>query len=774
MVNFQNNPEGWLKEAIIKPEKKLAFFVGAGISRDSNLPDFFEFSKEFVGGICPINWGREDSICKTLRPEVLLQVVQEIHKDRTLDFYGVLESNHPNANHFFLALALQKGHCIFTTNVDTLIEQASAMLGFPCKPLVHETDYKSFRERQDKEKSWVNFDSQLFKLHGSIENELYDVGPEKYSSIRFTLDRVGLGLAKEQREILSICLQERDFVFLGYSGNDHFSVHPVLLQTKTDQKTYWFKFRKDPVHIEFDQGIGYFRSHLKRLLDTALDGTPTMQDWEEISILEVLSKREQSFLVNSNSSQIIKEILGEVIGETNSPDQLKARDYIDNFYKGIYTNPIFSLPDWTKTITDFERHLCASMLLIRVRDFKEAEKQLKIAESYIKDSREQAAIEKLRATTFSVTRLLSKIKSSENDLKLAIKRFEKQGDLVAMFEAYLELANLMRIDRKFDSAKETLSKIERALIESEPKFKEQKRSYDWPRLMAHLFFLQGLVYGLGQRGSITDKINGINYCDKSDEFAYQAGDVARRAAALNARGLIIYQLAERSSGLLQEAEASLDNAFALHIRIGDPHRSFQPLRNRLLVQRLRTVGSKLHAKDHWLNEAQKDCDRAQKRLSQMSISGDEISADKNEIDYRQAQILGLKGNKEGARNLFQKVLEYWEGKNNLHQQARIWQDLLSLADSWEETSDCIQPLLTIIESLFGSEKERASYKNDLLRLENIRDMLIDAYIKAHDHKNQEYLRKIVTLMEQGRKIAEELGEENLSREFKIWSSRPPE
>lgn len=155
----------------------------------------------------------------------------------------------------------------------------------------------------------------------------------------------------------------------------------------------------------------------------------------------------------------------------------------------------------------------------------------------------------------------------------------------------------------------------------------------------------------------------------------------------------------------------------------------------------------------------------------MNIGSGEPSADMIEVEYRQAQVFGLKGEKDEARRLFQEVLVYWKGKNNQHQQARIWQDLLSLADNWTEDKECIRNLLLIIESLFKSEKEQKNYKNDLLRLENIRDMLIDAYLKAYEHKDRECLEKIVSLMDQGRRIAEELGEENLSQDFRIWSSK---
>lgn len=62
MTSFRNDPEGWLKEAIVKPEKKLVFFVGAGISIDSGLPNFLKFSSDFISSICPSNLEKKKSI----------------------------------------------------------------------------------------------------------------------------------------------------------------------------------------------------------------------------------------------------------------------------------------------------------------------------------------------------------------------------------------------------------------------------------------------------------------------------------------------------------------------------------------------------------------------------------------------------------------------------------------------------------------------------------------------------------------------------------------
>jgi len=792
MKCFESDPEGWLKDTIVNPEKELAFFVGAGISRDSGLPDFFEFSSEFIRSICPIDLDKNttDEICNRLRPEVLLQVIYQVHKDRILDFYKSLNSNLPNANHFFLALALSRGHCIFTTNVDTLIEQACRILKVPCNPIINEKQYRVFIEKQSKNTSGINFRSQLFKLHGSIGRSMKDeliqriipdeldiakLKTKKYKSIRFTLDRVGLGLTDNQERVLSECLRDRDFVFLGYSGNDHFSVHPLLLKVNSDQIIYWLKFQKDQFLLNYIKDIGYLRSLKKELLDKALDGTSLVVKWEDISILEVLSKRENSYLIKGESSWIINNLLEQIISTSPDPTIIKIPKYLDELPKGKTPKPQFYIPRWVKDITTFERHICAAKLFLTMRDLNRIDIQLKCAQDYARYDREKAEVEKLRAMKFSLTRQLGIIKSSEEDLLNALHRFEQQRDFIGIIESYLELSNIKRIDRSynyFEYCNEMLDKAEKELIKNKSKFQEQNRAYDWPRLMAYLFHQRGLI--LGQKGTITDKLDAIFYCEEAYDLAYQAGDITRRAAALNARGLFIYQLAEKSGGLLQEAEISLDNALALYSRIGDPRSSFQPSRNRLLINRLRSNKSRLYARDHWLSEMEKDCNRSRNYLTQVGLSDDEPSRDMIEVDYRQAQLFGFKGNKIEACTLFRKVLIYWEKKNDLHQQARIWQDLLSLADDWEEDQDCLRHLLAIIRSLLQSENERKGYKNDLVRLENIRDMLIDAYVKAYEYKDLDCLSKIVALMDQGKKIADDLGEEYLSQDFKIWSSEHPE
>lgn len=752
-MGFQKNPSDLLYEAITAPKKKLAFFVGQGVSINSGLKDYRGFSEQFLCSVGPANWADKNNrdirlISERLRPEVLLQVIQQVYGDNILEFLGVLDIGIPNPNHYFLALALLKGHCIFTTNVDTFIERACENLGVAYMSMFYMEHYKDFLNKQP-----LDFSSKLFKLHGSIEPN--ETRLEKYESIRFALDRVGLGLDENTRETLSTCLQERDFIFLGSSGNDFFNVHPELLRLDSDQKIYWFKFRPNPLSLECISNSRNFRTERDELLKEASKDLLS-EKWKDISLLDILIRWEsRSFLIEGNSNFAIEDILKKLASSNVSPVYQKLNNKLKNFAKDqwLISEQESFASSWIVDITDFKRHLCSAMLFIRLRDFTKADQELKIADEYAKDDWEKAKVDLLRSTTYSIIRRIGKEKPRKEDILKAMEKFQIQCDLVSMIEEHLELANIIRIERNFSVALEELDKIEKELVVIKPELQKQKKTYEWPRLMANLFFLRGLVYGLGSKEIFKDKIIGLECFDKASDFASQAGDVARKAAILNARGLIIYQLAERTNVMLREAETSFNEALVLNSKIGDPLSCFHPSHNLLLVHRLRSLRDRPIISNYWLKKAWEESNRAQDYLNQIKTGSCEPIIYQIELDFRKAQLMGLKKETDKANREFKKVLDYCEGKNDIHQQARIWQELLSLAKDLKEIKNCLSHLLNTIELLFQSKEEQDKYENDLLLFENIMDMLIDAYDKANEIKDQEYLNKIKKLMHRGEVIS---------------------
>ena len=249
--SLTSDPVQGLFDAIQNPAKPLGFFVGAGVSIGSGLPSFFDFERGLVRPLVPASFAEgerdtdESVVLQMLRPEVLVQVLTQVYQDRVLYFYERLEGGFPNPNHAYLALALRAGHCVFTTNVDTLIEDACEQFGVTPRVLVDESDYERFVKCPEADPSGC-----LFKLHGSINHRA--AGLERYRSIRFSLNQVGRGVFPPIRRVLADCLRTRDFVFMGYSANDHFSVQPVLVEEQTDRRTFWFKFQQSSERIVAD------------------------------------------------------------------------------------------------------------------------------------------------------------------------------------------------------------------------------------------------------------------------------------------------------------------------------------------------------------------------------------------------------------------------------------------------------------------------------------------------------------------------------------------
>jgi hypothetical protein len=355
---------------------------------------------------------------------------------------------------------------------------------------------------------------------------------------------------------------------------------------------------------------------------------------------------------------------------------------------------------------------------------------------------------------------------------------------VHMVEACLELANLQRIDRMFDLAMKTLDEAEDVL--KKPDFSNPRTAYDMNRLMAQMLHYRGLVLGLGLSGEIDNKLKGIDYCNRALDYANQAGDIERKAAILNACGLINYQLAEKAYNrimvagssssdqfnepivnYLQEAESSLYESLALYARLLDPRRSFQPLRNLMLVHLLRAEHSNPLDRDRWYKEALNDVKRGQRYLEQVNIGSSESSGDKIELDFRQAHILGKLGYKEDARSGQKTVLSHWEDKNDKHQQARSWLELLDLAEDETMMRECAYKLVEIVGIILNSPEERMRYKKDRLRLENHWKMLNNANFAARKIMDRDCFCKIAELSKFGQKIAEDLEDENLIRKFCI-------
>lgn len=305
-------------------EGKIAFFVGAGISKDppSNLLLGDELKNNTIDVFCrEISKNERKKIPESvggLRPEVILQIIHEEIGDRALDILDILKSDNPNQNHFFLAKAIDYGNTIITTNFDNLIEYACIREGF--EPSVYFND-EGF-ERWFEEKGDNNKNGGIFKIHGTLEEiHVTSVGiaiKNRKDTIIATLNQVGRGLSQEKSNVLEHFLKKKDMVFIGYSGLDDFDIYPKMFQTESEKKIFWLE------HVEnaYCKVISLYE--IRKRKNDHID--------------KLLANRSSSFRIVCDTRKIIKDLWKEAdFGNFPSCKKniMDHADYFVEFAKNI-------------------------------------------------------------------------------------------------------------------------------------------------------------------------------------------------------------------------------------------------------------------------------------------------------------------------------------------------------------------------------------------------------------------------------------------------------
>lgn len=217
---------------------EATFFAGAGISAPppSRLPLAAGLVASLIEPVLrplALPTGLARSIVRALvrlRPEVITDVLLEhLGADAARPLLQTLHAP-PNAWHGFLAAALGAGCSVVTTNFDTLIEKAAAVIGAR-----HDTVAGTAIGEDAAEPS------VLFKIHGSIGGNSGDA----LASIALAVRQVGLGLSLPQTQLLGALLESRPLVVLGYSGRDDFDILPALLNLRRTAAGLWIVHEPD-------------------------------------------------------------------------------------------------------------------------------------------------------------------------------------------------------------------------------------------------------------------------------------------------------------------------------------------------------------------------------------------------------------------------------------------------------------------------------------------------------------------------------------------------
>lgn len=240
---------------------KTALLVGAGISAmpPSNIATVGVFYDEFIAYFVEdpdtrrkvrTLFGRNfnENRGNYIRFELLIESIKKTIDSELciLDFIQTGASF--NINHVAIALLIEKGVTVFTTNFDTMIEAAASYLGIPLRPVISKNDFLHFSDDP------TVFDRPLFKLHGCISDK---------NTLKATLTEItkeGIGLPDYSQRVLSYALQRRDLFILGYSGSDDYDISISLRNIKSDKQVNWLTHDHDawpPSEIDLTKQSDY-------------------------------------------------------------------------------------------------------------------------------------------------------------------------------------------------------------------------------------------------------------------------------------------------------------------------------------------------------------------------------------------------------------------------------------------------------------------------------------------------------------------------------------
>lgn len=676
-------------------EQRTVFFVGAGASIESGLPNFRQFSEHMLVNLLSLDHGVPmtdiSMFVGELRPEVLLQTIHEVFGDKIFEFYDWFDGAEPSTNHFILARVLREGGLVLTTNVDVLIEKAyEKMYGEKAFDLlVSKDDFDSFSVTENESKG------ALVKFHGTVD--LTKSGLAKYETVRFLLDQVGEGMSTGMHKILREVCEAYDMVFLGYSGCDNFSVQPVLCHTASDQAILWMWFEwKESMVLEGSKGI--YENELTEIGTLVSEGksfNEISRGMEKLSTCEVLSERQKALRLKGKVSEIMHACA--------LPNDNVAVEALDS------NGPV---PEWTKSISAIDRIRCAAKLYSKASCTDEGIKFLAKAN----DLASQKSDKYLKAKNLQdLGNEYAKASTAEYYEKAlscygtAIDLFNELSNSTRLMETILDKVNVFRRTRRFDEAEELLERLDTLINENESdtsilKIEVRKR------------LMRGLILGMGRRDKDSREQAVVvlkEAVDRNDGF------VGLQAAILNASGLIKYQMAGDSIDILKSGAEDLDAAFRLNIYIGDARSCFQQMRNIGLIH---SKLSRLEGKPELLERAIEEFRRGEKFLFRLSRS--RIMGELLEIRFRLGESLVAASRFSEARPILSAVRDERVKIADWHNEARTLELLLKCAtNDPSELIERAQQVKDIYEDALTNESKQTRFVKVPITAANGRQIL---------------------------------------------------
>lgn len=223
-------------------EGKLAFLVGAGISR--NEPSCLPLWNELVLSIVQALVGKLEAKKFTKKHmqrlehiEVLVQLLHEQLGETAYEPLRIaLNSKVWNPVHLFLSWAITQYNAkVLTPNVDVLIETSGKDV------LTSWSDTCRTPIKPNELREWLyTRHGALFKLHGTIQD---------IETIRVAINDIFIGLSSDIKQCFTEILKSHHLLVLGYRGADEFDINPVLFRHRPGVKVFWL-FHQQPTESE--------------------------------------------------------------------------------------------------------------------------------------------------------------------------------------------------------------------------------------------------------------------------------------------------------------------------------------------------------------------------------------------------------------------------------------------------------------------------------------------------------------------------------------------
>jgi len=512
-------------------KKKVAFFVGAGISvepparlplaKEAGLAAFCSLFSD-KKGILPRYYKKnksflEDEISK-IKLESLFQVIFEVIEKHTLEAMRIFEAGEPNNNHRLLGWMLREGliDSIFTTNFDSLIEkdliENQWRPGFDFQVQKTDSDFTS------------NSNPAIYKLHGSVD---------PLESITVIIDEVGKGLSARKREVLEKCLDTKAMVFMGYSNRD-FDTSPILRTGK--RKIYWIKH--DQEAIEPEDWI--VESHL------GLGDSPDEID-QYISIHEGTK-------ITCNTTSFVAE-LSDSLGFKLTPSKPENASRVDRDLASFFAQ-------WASSIDDDNKFLIIAEVLSQIGRWKDAVRFYKRGIVIRNKTGHEDSISWIYTEIGEIYGMQGKLRQAMRFFEKGRRSYEKFGDRYHAQRTYLDLGNVYLRKGEVETALSYFSKFESILEEHDGKEFDKMSAYD--RIAEAYCFME-------------EWEKALHYCMKVVNLSKDVGDVDGLISGYNGLGIIHSYLGDvdKATEYLNEAlvlcekRGFLSGIATVYINLGD-------------------------------------------------------------------------------------------------------------------------------------------------------------------------------------------------------------